>query len=192
MSSATLVRNAKKSVASKPNEVFGWKSGARLKAKAEEAAKVLKQIHKQEPLTPQALVRHAVDTASPLHNDFTWDNNEAAEKYREDQGRLILRSLVVCYKRDDDSYSEPIRYTVKVTRDEDEKEDIYETIALKSHVYVPLREAMADPDNRHRVMQRALSDFVSLRKKYAEYEEFARIFEEIDRLVESGPMSIAS
>jgi len=185
MSSATIVRKAKRQILEgKPAQVFGWAAGARVKADPEEAAEVIKTIHKCEPLTPQAVIRAAEPEFSPLHQDITWDNTEAAEKYREEQARLILRALVVCYKNDDDTYSPPIRYTVKVTRESDEKEETYESVALKKHVYIPLREAMSDPDNRYRVMHKALTDFMSLRKKYADYEEFARIFEAIDQTYE--------
>lgn len=46
-------------------------------------------------LLPKEVVNAARDEASPLHGDFTWADDEAAEKYREMEARQIIRAAVV-------------------------------------------------------------------------------------------------
>lgn len=46
-------------------------------------------------LTPEAVVDVASDPASPLHEQFEWDDSEAAHKYRIEQARTLIRSVKV-------------------------------------------------------------------------------------------------
>jgi hypothetical protein len=49
-------------------------------------------------LTPDAVVAAAVDPDSPLHSHFVWDDSEAADLYRIDQARTLIRSVRVDLK----------------------------------------------------------------------------------------------
>lgn len=57
-------------------------------------------------VSPAMVLDRARDEASPLHDCFIWDNDEAAEKYRLLQARILLRLIVPVYEK---SNSEPIR-----------------------------------------------------------------------------------
>jgi hypothetical protein len=46
-------------------------------------------------ITPEQVVEVARDPSSPLHPLFVWDDGEAAEKYRLDQARGVIRSCRV-------------------------------------------------------------------------------------------------
>lgn len=46
-------------------------------------------------LLPVDVVNAARDPASPLHSHFTWDDKEAAERYRLEQARTLIRSVKV-------------------------------------------------------------------------------------------------
>jgi ribosomal protein L12E/L44/L45/RPP1/RPP2 len=46
-------------------------------------------------LEPAALVKDAREAGSPLHDDFEWDNTKAAEGYRLDQARSLIRQVRV-------------------------------------------------------------------------------------------------
>src|SRR6185312_2039420 len=46
-------------------------------------------------LIPSDVVSAARDPESPLHSHFTWDDAEAAEQYRLDQARTLIRSVRV-------------------------------------------------------------------------------------------------
>ena len=44
-------------------------------------------------LVPTTVLDYARDPASPLHKYFEWDDTEAAEQYRIDQARQLIRSV---------------------------------------------------------------------------------------------------
>lgn len=46
-------------------------------------------------LTPAAVVEDARSKKSPLHDQFEWDDGEAAHKYRLEQARTLIRSVRV-------------------------------------------------------------------------------------------------
>ena len=45
-------------------------------------------------LTPELVVRDARSPSSPLHGCFEWDDSAAAEAWREQQARTLMRSVV--------------------------------------------------------------------------------------------------
>jgi hypothetical protein len=49
-------------------------------------------------ITPELVVDAARDPDSPLHEFFTWDNDEAAEKHRLNEARSLIRSIRVDVK----------------------------------------------------------------------------------------------
>jgi hypothetical protein len=58
--------------------------------------KALEALRDQDGiLRPESVVAAAKDPASPLHNYFTWDDVEAAHKYRLDQARALIRSVKI-------------------------------------------------------------------------------------------------
>lgn len=56
-------------------------------------------------LTPRAVIEAARNERSPLHRHFEWDDAVAAEAYRLDQAREIIRVVRV----QDDDGAEPVR-----------------------------------------------------------------------------------
>ena len=69
------------------------RNGAPFKNKcAQKYGERLEHIAKQNKgkIKPSAVVSDAKDKSSVLHNYFTWDNTEAAEKYRIQQARELI------------------------------------------------------------------------------------------------------
>ena len=46
-------------------------------------------------LSPPGVVESARDPSSPLHAHFDWDDTEAAEKWRHEQARQLIRSVKI-------------------------------------------------------------------------------------------------
>lgn len=61
----------------------------------ERKKKILERLQSLEGddgrITPEAVVEDARDPESPLHDEFEWDDSVAAEKYRLEQARRLLR-----------------------------------------------------------------------------------------------------
>ena len=54
-------------------------------------------------LTPPAVVEAARDTRNPLHKHFEWDNQIAADAFRLDQARTLIRSVALAGVDDEDA-----------------------------------------------------------------------------------------
>lgn len=99
-----------------------------------EVAKILAALERDNGrLVPSDVVEAARDPNSPLHQHFEWNDSEAAEKYRLDQARTLIRSVkievtvrdvplsVVSYVRDPDADAQSAGYrnVAKLRTEED-------------------------------------------------------------------------
>jgi hypothetical protein len=58
-------------------------------------------LEQERRLTPATLVTDARDPQSPLHTLFEWDNERAAEEYRLNQAREVIRAVEYRIVRND-------------------------------------------------------------------------------------------
>lgn len=76
---------------------FEWKEGVYGKFLKVDVYKVVEELETLEvqygEVQPQEVVEIARSSESVMHSLFTWDDNIAAQKYRENEARLILRSI---------------------------------------------------------------------------------------------------
>ena len=71
----------------------------------------LQRIEKQNGVvTPASVVKIAEPKNAPLHPCFEWDDTKAAEKFRLDQARLIIRSVEVVTMLDNDKQERHLGY----------------------------------------------------------------------------------
>jgi len=113
-------------------------------------------------LLPGDVVTAAKRKTHPLHSYFEWDDSEAANKYRINQARALIRTVTVSFKTG--PVTEPT--TVKVRR------------------YVSASDIGADPATGYRVvteldsveranlLQSLDNELAVLERKYALHEEF--------------------
>lgn len=64
-------------------------------AKAQRYGPVLERMQKENRLRKKEVVNEARPSESPLHDGFEWDDGVAAEKHREEQASLLIRSVRV-------------------------------------------------------------------------------------------------
>ena len=63
--------------------VYQWKSGSRIKGNAQESGELFEQLSKtEEGLTARTLLEANRPESAPLHNDYEWNNDIAAEEWR--------------------------------------------------------------------------------------------------------------
>jgi len=58
-------------------------------------------------LEPKQVIEAARDPASPLHSYFEWDDRVAAERYRENQARTLIRSVTVTIVSEGQTFAVP-------------------------------------------------------------------------------------
>jgi hypothetical protein len=130
----------------------------------------------QGEITPQGVVNESRPTNAPLNPCFTWDDTEAAEAYRRDEARKIVRSVRVVYP--DTRNSEPAFVHI---RREDPAEDgqpqggYYErarTVAQNFNLY---DNAWRSAQERLSAAARSLTELEALARQHISDEQSARM-----------------
>ena len=92
--------------------VYKFKKSSRVKA---DANKIMQEINSQDGfITPEKYVDFARDPSTEAHKTITWDDSEAAMKWRLDEARHVIRSIVIVQ---DDTDMEPVRVFASITVD---------------------------------------------------------------------------
>lgn len=74
---------------------YGWADGLHHKTNAAAAAVELERIRKERGLTATAVIEESRPETAPLHNEFEWNDETAANKFRLDQARHLIRDVLV-------------------------------------------------------------------------------------------------
>ena len=145
--------------------------GGRLNdAEAEIVGKELERLEKTDgKIIPERVVELAKSRRSPLHNYFTWDDEEAANRHRLEEARALIRSIVVEYEIEREQKT-MVRAFYNVT---DEK---------KGRGYVNLKDINDNKGYRQQILDQALKELRSWADRYRMYEEFSDIIKAIDKL----------
>jgi hypothetical protein len=64
-----------------------------------EELRTICEANPEKLLKPEAVVQAAQNPESPLHEHFTWDNDEAAAKYRLEEARTLIREVHLEYDK---------------------------------------------------------------------------------------------
>ena len=128
-----------------------------------DAQKVADEIG-DEKITPQEILEKARDEDSELHKCFEWNDSIAAEKYRLEQARNILRMLVYEGKSKEEK---PLRLYMKT-----------ET----THEYQPTKQFLIQQDEYQGLLKRALAELEAFKRKYRTLTELDSIFEAMETI----------
>lgn len=145
--------------------IFRWREG--FPSRGASAARVRAELEtvraeRRGHLRPADVVERARSRSSALHRLFEWDDTEAARKYRLQQARAVLSAVVVI--------------------SEDTREPSHEytsTRVGKRLAYVSTREAMANEEQRERILDDALEALRSWHLRYGTYRECAGLTNDI-------------
>ena len=155
---------------------YHWKKDTRWRAKAQDAGEELERITQKYDgrLTAQCVVDEARNKDSPLHKDFEWDDRAAADSWRRETARLLLRTIIVSVGNGDENKAS--RAFVNVVKAE--SDDL-----PSSRYYARVQDALSDPETRQYVLNKAYKEADEYRKRYEELEEVATIITAINELV---------
>lgn len=146
--------------------VYEWQFG-KFKASAEDAGRIFEKIERRDgAVTPEAVLEDARSEDSPIHGDFEWDNDKAAEKYRLKQAQQMISLLVVS---EDDKPN--TRAFVNTHTD------------IKKAAYMNVGKAMQSQDLRRVVLGNARREMIMFNSKYAKYMELAKVTNAIDEFL---------
>jgi hypothetical protein len=107
-------------------------------------------------LTAEAVIEDAQPEDSPIHPFFEWDDCAAAEKYRREQARHLLRSVAIIIERPNGAPSLVRLFHARRGPDEGEARTRYVTVF----------EAQEDATDGAAILEEARRDFLQLLHKY--------------------------
>lgn len=146
--------------------IFKFANGSRLDGDAQSVGSRLHHIRNAKGrLTAGDVVEDAKPKNSVLHEYFEWDDEVAAGKYRTDQARHLIRSIVVV----EDEGDTPVRAFAKVRVDDE-------------NTYEPISVVMSNPRLRMQVLKEVSDQIEALKAKLAALEGFSDVLVELDKV----------
>lgn len=141
-----------------------WKFKSLYKADAQAVAEEIIDIG--DNATPAQILEKAKDANTQLHLCFTWDNNQAAEKWRLFEARQIVCNLVI-----------------KKTSDENDLEEVTNIRLFHktdNSGYKPLTLILRNEEEYEKLVRRCADELSAIKKKYSHLSEFEEIWELIN------------
>jgi hypothetical protein len=123
-------------------------------------------------LTAEQVVEQARDESSPLHAHLTWDDNEAAAKYRLIEARDLIRRVRVHIVPQGPRAELSVR-PVMVSTPEPVFERYAPLVAAPPAPVEPPRDPLAE----------ALAELQKVRARFADQAELRGVFAEMDRVL---------
>lgn len=146
-------------------EIKAHWQGHRYSANATKVANEIKSIG--DDATPQQIVEYAKDENTELHKCFTWDNDEAAEKWRKQEARMIVCSLRIVKVENDIEIPTPVRVFYKTDDDSG---------------YKPTEVIIRQADEYEKLINRVTNELKTIQNKYKNLCEFEEVWKAIDEL----------
>ncbi len=154
----------------------GFRCSAKVKPEVAFAAIEKLKAKNDGIATAESIVAAASGKRHPLHKQFNWDDTSAANEYRKEQARLLLRSIVVVYR---EAPKIPTRAYQVVVIESDEPDE------KPRQVYRSTDAILADPATRAELLTRALSELVSFQRRFRGLQELAPIFRTVNEVLET-------
>jgi hypothetical protein len=168
------------------NTAARWRNGFRTRVNADDALAVSLEIAERDgSVTPQAFVDAARPDDSPIHAGFTWEDAEAAERWRVTEARALLRNLVLIEVIGDERKDiGPAYLNVTIAGPEDGESDDQDS----ARAYVRLGDVRQSSDLREAALAEAKAGLRSWRRRFEHLRAvlpavFGAIDEEVDEEV---------
>ena len=144
--------------------VFRWKLDGLYPVDAQTAGEELERIYQQRgALVPAEVVEESKPADAPLHPCFEWNDEAAAQKYREQQARTLIGCIV------------------EVRPPEEGPTEVRAFVRAQSS-YHPVRVVLDDETKREEMLGAALRELGWFRRKYANLTALSAVMEAIDQL----------
>jgi hypothetical protein len=127
-------------------------------------------------LKEEALVESARKPSSPLHKFFTWDKDEAANRWNLEEARQLIKSFTV--------YSEQLDTEVRVLTSLDIDRDAGGGFRWTTDV-------LERPDLREQFLKTALVELTNVENKYKHIVELAKVWQAVDEAKEKEDVAIS-
>ena len=148
-----------------------------IKAPAEVTGKVCKDLIDEDgSVTPERLVEVSKPLDAPLHNEFEWDNTVAAQKYREEQARQIIKNVVIIEVSEETEDPKQVKCWVNSDR-------AFVATDERLHRYVTIDAALNTDTWKNNLLKAARRDMTSFITKYRRLNELSKIIDDMNNFL---------
>ena len=135
--------------------------------KAQVVGEHFERLEKQQGhITPKIVLESARSETSAIHPCFEWNDDVAAEKYRETQAGLLIRNLTVKMIETGEKQTEPVRAYVSIKQSD-------------SSEFISLQNVLKDDELTQKMLEQAKNELNTFAKKYSALQELSKVFEAI-------------
>lgn len=128
-------------------------------------------------LNPQVIVTAARDPLSPLHDQFEWNDDDAAELYRLAQAGALVRRVRITFVRENAGTKELHISTTRAYQSRQSQRS-------PDGGYEGIGAIMGDETKRGELLAQVLRELISYRKRYTELTELQEIWDALDQAKE--------
>ena len=146
--------------------VYQWKTAACIKADAQAAGEQFEMLERTVGLTAENVLEANRADGTPLHNEFEWQDDVAAEKYRLHQAGNLIR--FICIASETEQQPTPIRAFLKT-----------ET----AQPYKSLNVIMQSADDYAAMLNRAKNELRAFADKYSTLSELDAVIDAINSVI---------
>ena len=145
--------------------IYKWKLPGLIPVDAQTAGEELQRIYREKgALNPVDIVDESRDSAAPLHPCFEWDDEIAAEKYRQTQAQKIVCSIVTVQEKPN---REPV--------------EIRAFVSVRQE-YKPIEVVTSSEEQMQELLCTALAELMAFRRKYSILSELAGVMRAIEEV----------
>ena len=145
--------------------IYEWKYNMPIKAQV--VGEHFERLEKQQGhITPKIVLESARSETSAIHPCFEWNDDVAAEKYRETQAGLLIRNLTVKMIETGEKQTEPVRAYVSIKQSD-------------SSEFISLQNVLKDDELTQQMLEQAKNELNAFVKKYSALQELSKVFEAI-------------
>lgn len=144
-----------------------WKFQGLYRGDAEKCFSEIQSIG--ESATPRQILDKARDSTTELHKCFEWDDSVAAEKYRLQQARQIVGSLVYQKAETEQPEAPKIRVMQSIVTED-------------TMVYKPIKIIVQNQNEYSQLLIRAKKELTAFKSRYERLGELEEVFRAIDNL----------
>lgn len=157
---------------------WSFRAGSRLKGDPKKVAAELQRIKKnssgdKQQLYAESVVQAAEPTRSILHDYFEWDDDKAAQEYRLEQARHLIRSIRITYDNPK-APEKDIEVKLFVNLDGGQTNT--------PEPYIDVATALTEEQYRAQLLRNALRDAHRWANKYRALTELDTIFNAIEHI----------
>lgn len=147
---------------------YTWKTKNLFKTDANTAGQIFEELESTIGLTAENIVNASRDEDAPLHDEFEWDDEVAAEEWRKRQAQNMISNLSIVLVETEDEEVTPVRAFY----------------ATELHHYENIRAIITNEEKKDDLLIRAIRELQAFKRKYRILTELETVFSAIDTIAE--------